>query len=101
MAFAYIWEYRVKMEHIESFRLTYHDNGEWVRFFRRDPAYIRTHLFSDLNDRKRFITIDYRDTQQACYAFRKRFRAEFDAIDNRCVNYITEERHLGDFDLPG
>lgn len=44
MSFAYILEYRVKMEHIESFRLAYHDNGKWVRFFRRDLAYIRTGL---------------------------------------------------------
>lgn len=59
MAFAYIWEYRVKMEHIESFRLTYHDNGEWARFFRRDPATIRTQLLSNMNDPERFIMVTY------------------------------------------
>jgi len=38
MAFVYIWEYRVRGGHIEAFTSAYGQEGEWVRFFRRDPA---------------------------------------------------------------
>ncbi len=99
MTFAYVWEFKVRESQIETFKVAYGRKGEWVRLFRRDPAYIRTELLSDSSDPERFLTIDYWTARQALLTFRERFQAEFDAIDDRCAQYTIEERHLGDFDL--
>lgn len=99
MTFAYIWEYRINTEHAKAFEAAYGQEGGWVRLFRRDPAYIRTELLSDSSDPEHFITIDYWTMRQACFAFRERFQAEFDAIDKHCARFTPEERHRGDFNL--
>ena len=101
MIFAYIWEYRIAAEHVETFKADYGRGGQWVGLYRRDPAYIRTELLSDSSDPQKFITFDYWDTWQTCLAFCERFRSECDAIDAKCAHYALEERHLGDVDLLG
>lgn len=95
--FCYIWEFLVRAESIDDFRAAYGPEGDWVMLFRQDPQYIRTELLADREDPKRFLTIDYWTSHEACISFRERFRSEFDALDKRCEDLTTKETHLGDF----
>lgn len=98
-SFCYLWEYLVRLADIEKFEAIYDGGGEWARLFRRDRAYIRTDLVRDLDRPGRFLTIDRWVSREACQAFRKRFRAELEELDERCEELTLQERHLGDFEL--
>lgn len=97
--FCYVWEYRVRPEHLDEFERGYGPEGEWVRFFRRNPEYIRTELLRDRDNALRFVTIDYWTSREACLAARERWRDEFDAIDARYDRITESETHLGDFEV--
>jgi len=99
MSFAYIWEYRVKEDHIEVFRRIYAPDGEWVQMFLRAEGYMRTELYQDVDNPTRFVTTDFWTSRKARDAFRETFRAEFEELDERCEALTIEERCLGDFDV--
>lgn len=96
--FCYLWDYIVRPERLEEFRAGYGTEGEWVRLFRRDPEYIRTHLLTDCDDPLHFMTIDIWSSREARDALRERYPEEFDAIDRRYQSCTVRETHLGDFD---
>lgn len=97
--FCYVWQYRVQKERVGTFLEGYGPDGEWVRFFGRDPGYLRTELLRDRDDPSRFVTIDYWTSAEACSAFRQRWKEEFESIDARYERVTDGEEHFGDFDL--
>ena len=99
MSFAYIWEYRVKEDQAKAFRRIYGPDGDWVQLFLRAEGYVRTELYQDLDHPTRFVTTDFWTSRKARDAFREKFRAEFEEIDERCEALTIEERFLGDFDV--
>jgi quinol monooxygenase YgiN len=99
VAFAYIWEYRVKDERIEEFRRIYGPHGDWVKLFSRSSGFVRTDLYRDINAPKRFVTTDFWISKEARDQFRREFASEFNALDRRCESLTTEERFLGDFEI--
>ena len=96
--FCYVWEFRVRPEHLDAFLAGYGPEGDWVRLFRRDPAYVETQLLRDREDPTRFLTIDVWRDREACRVFRQAVRADFDELDRRFEQFTISERHLGDFD---
>jgi hypothetical protein len=84
---------------LPAFRTAYGPDGDWVRLFRRDPEYIRTHLLGDGDRPTRFMTIDFWTSREACLSFRKRFGSEFEALDKSLDQLTVQESHLGDFDV--
>ena len=96
--FSYLWEFRVRPEQLAAFETAYGPEGDWVRLFRTDPAYLGTELLRDREDPLRFITLDHWASREACQAFRERCRAEYQALDARCAGFTAAEQHLGDFD---
>ena len=95
--FAYVWEYLVSEDQIDAFRRVYGPNGDWVALFRRDDEYLRTDLYQDVDDPRRFVTTDFWTSQAARDAFRQTFKKDFDELDRRCETLTKEERFLGDF----
>jgi hypothetical protein len=95
----YVWNYVVRPESLEAFRIAYGPDSEWVQLFRRDPAYVSTTLLADLHDPTRFMTLDFWTSPEACTAFRERCAAEFDALDRRFEQLTVQEVHAGDFDV--
>jgi hypothetical protein len=84
---------------VPAFRLAYGPDGDWVRLFRQDPAYILTDLLGERNHPQRFVTIDYWTSREACVSFRERFAAEFEALDKQFERLTLQEIHIGDFDV--
>lgn len=97
--FCYVWEFVVQAERVRDFETAYGPDGDWVRLFRRDPAYVRTLLLRDRESPTRFVTIDFWTSREACLAFRERFQTEVDALDATFEAWTGRETHLGDFDV--
>ena len=97
--FCYVWEFVAAPGQENAFTHAYGPEGPWVQLFRRDPAYIRTELSRDADNPRRFVTIDYWTTREACRAFRDRVRDEFAAIDRACEQLTEREWHIGDFEV--
>lgn len=89
----------MRPEHVTAYERAYGPDGDWVRLFRRDPAYVRTALLHDRENPLRYVTVDHWQSRAAYLEFRTRFRAEFAAIDATCETFTRDERHVGDFDL--
>ena len=97
--FAYIWEYRVKEERIEEFRRIYGPHGGWAELFSRSSGFVRTDLYRDVNNPRRFVTTDFWVSREARDRFRREFASEFNELDRRCESLTKEERFLGDFEI--
>lgn len=97
--YCYVWEFVVTPERVGDFVEAYGPAGDWVRFFRRDPAYVRTLLLRDRENPARFVTLDFWSSRQACEEFRRRYRSEFDVLDTKFEAWTLRETHLGDFDV--
>jgi len=93
--FLVIWEFTVRRGQESAFEQAYGSDGEGVRLFRRDPAYLGTDLARDLKDRRMYLTLDYWTSQEAYEAFRERHLAEYKAIDARCETMTESEREIG------
>ena len=99
--YMYAWEYEVADGHLDEFLRAYTPDGLWVQLFRRAPGYIRTELFRDRVRPSRFVTLDYWESESAWRAFRERFAAEFEALDERCEALTLSEREIGRFETAG
>src|SRR5262249_5507253 len=88
-----VWEFRVTADKEAEFIEKYDPEGTWARFFRNGEGYIRTELVRDLADPRRFLTLDYWQSQSGFKSFREQKWAEYEELEN-----ITEtETRLGSF----
>lgn len=101
IAFAYVWEFRVRADRLQDFERTYGPAGDWVRLFRRSPAYVRTELLRDERDPRRFLTVDHWQSRASWAEFREAHKADFDALDRRCEEMTEGERLIGCFEPLG
>ena len=96
--FVYAWEYRVRPSSVETFLEHYSPTGSWVELFRQAPGYVGTQLLRDQADPNRFVTVDTWQSLDSHAAFRRKFSAEFQALDDLCETLTESEVHLGDFE---
>lgn len=96
--FTYLWEYKVKEEHIDAFEHQYGPDGDWVKLFKRSPDYIDTELHRDRDDPHRFVTLDYWVSKEARDKFKKLHDDAFATIDKRCEAFTETEKFIGDFE---
>lgn len=99
--YCYVWEFFVRPDRIREFETVYGQEGDWVRLFRRDPAYLRTLLLRDRARPDRFVTIDFWASPEAYAAFREKFASELRALDARGEASTVRETPLGKFDIVG
>ena len=95
--FDYVWQYTVDEANRRSFLNAYDANGDWVSLFSKDEAYIKTVLLHDADNENRYMTIDYWTSRNTRDAFRKKYHAEFLALDKACEAFTSSEEFLGDF----
>lgn len=99
--YSYVWEFQVHPEHKADFEACYGLRGEWVRLFRRHPAYIQTVLLRDQSDPLRFLTVDSWKSREHYLAFHEEFREEIEDLDARCAAFTKNEQSLGEFEILG
>ena|ERR1700757_2019590 len=93
-----IWEFLVKGDCQAQFEAVYGPKGEWAIFFEQDPAYCGTDLVRDVQNNRRYVTLDYWNSRQAYEEFRSKQAAGYREIDARCESLTERETNLGGFD---
>lgn len=94
-----VWEFGPAPGREAEFERAYGPEGDWARFFQRDPGYLGTELLRGSGGR--YLTLDRWRTRAAFEAFKKREAAEYAAIDRRMEALTSHEASLGSFDVPG
>ena len=95
--YVYVWAYRVPSQRAKQFRRLYGPEGAWVQLFRQACGYLDTHLYRDLNDHDRYLTIDRWETEEAFRNFRTEFAEQFERLDEEGEGLTVEETPLGEF----
>ena len=95
----YMWEYHVKENMISEFERAYGQDGDWVKFFKKADGYIKTELHRDINNKGRYITIDYWSSKEACENYKEKFKNEFIKIDEACEESTLKEIPHGSFSM--
>jgi heme-degrading monooxygenase HmoA len=95
--FQSIWEYEVKDIFRAEFIEAYSPNGLWVSLFGRCGGYIKTELKQDVDHPRRFLTIDYWQSQSAFSAMKQAIGDEYNKLDKQCEAYTLSENHIGFF----
>lgn len=97
MAFVIVWEFRVRAGREREFELAYGAEGEWVKLFRQDKAYLRTELIRDLKEAGRYLTLDFWRSEEEYEAFRQSRKDDYRKIDAQCEELTESEREVGKF----
>jgi heme-degrading monooxygenase HmoA len=95
--FLVLWEFEVKPGFESRFEKVYGPNGDWDRFFRRDPHCREVRLLRDPGRPGGYITLDFWDSREAYENFRQQNREAYLALDRSCEAMTLREKHLGSF----
>lgn len=87
-----VWEYEVAPEREEAFRHAYGADGAWVQLFRRALGYLGTTLTPPGPGQEGWRTTDRWESEAAWVIFRRRFSAEYEALDRACESLTVAER---------
>ena len=98
--FVILWEFLPAPGREAEFERAYGHDGDWARFFQRDPSYLGTDLLRDTRDPRRFITVD-RWTDQASFdAFAERHAKAYRELDERLAPLSAAETRIASFTTP-
>jgi len=97
--YIYMWEFHVKESLTAEFEKAYGQNGDWVKLFKKDDGYIKTELHKDINNKGRYITIDYWTSQEACESFKEKYKEKYSKIDEKYERLTLKEISLGSFNI--
>jgi quinol monooxygenase YgiN len=95
--YSYIWEFLAAPDMADEFARVYGPQGNWVQLFRRAKGYIRSELYRDGANPRRFVTIDHWESEAAWEAFRSEFSDEYEELDVQCEKLTVRETQLGRF----
>ena len=96
--FCIVWEFTAGPGCEAEFQEAYSPAGAWAALFRKSEGYLGTELLRDLERAGRYLTIDRWDSAASYENFRKEHGVEYTAIDERCRNLTTMERHVGSYE---
>src|SRR5262249_21415156 len=97
-AYVIVWEFRVRQDAESVFVEKYGPNGSWAQFFRNGQGYIRTELVRDVADPRRFLTLDYWQSEEDFKRFREQNLAEYERLDTEFEGLTEQETRLGAFE---
>ncbi len=95
--FVAIWEYEVPSDREAEFLAHYASDGVWARLFGRASGYLGTELYRDRARPERFVTIDRWQDEASFRDFRRRFAADYEALDGHCAKLTRHEAQVGEF----
>jgi heme-degrading monooxygenase HmoA len=95
--FVILWEFEVKPGCEKRFEDGHGPDGEWARFFRRDPRYRETRLLRDIVRSDRYLTADFWDSREAYESFQRENCEEYRTLDTSFESLTVRETCLGAF----
>jgi|SRR5688572_9374671 len=90
-----IWEFRVKEEYEAEFEQIYGPDGAWAQLFKRGEGYLGTELLRDMEQPRRYLTLDRWHSRAAYEAFQKRWTEAYKELDGRCEGLTEQEVIIG------
>lgn len=90
-----VWRFTVRDGAAEEFERHYGPEGTWVRFFRTDPAFVRTDLYRSTSKPLEYVTVDVWRDAASYDAFRETHADEYARIDREMENLTVAEENLG------
>lgn len=93
-----VWEFHVRAGCESDFEEVYGPNGGWVRLFIKANGFLRTELNRDLENPRRYLTLDYWSSKEAYEFFRQQYREDYTELDRRCEGLTEKETALGEFE---
>jgi hypothetical protein len=93
--FVILWEFQARQSCQAELLAANRPEGDWGRFFRRDPAYLGTEVLCDAH---RIVTVDRWTSRDAYNAFREAHLAEYQEIDRQLERLTEHEHHIGSFE---
>lgn len=100
-AYVRIFEFQAKPGHETEFEKIYGPEGGWAKLFQTSKGFIRTELYSDLETKGRYLTMDYFASESDYASFLEEARRDYDALDRRCESVRLSEKLIGSFMLCG
>lgn len=100
-AFVVVWEFRIRRGKRREFEQAYDPDGDWAKLFRSSKGYIRTELIRDSGKAGRYLTLDFWKSRQTYEQFKKKNKAEYQALDKKCEALIGDETAIGRFECFG
>jgi ribosomal-protein-alanine acetyltransferase len=97
LAFTVIWEFRVRRAKRLAFEQAYGPEGDWAQLFRGFDGYLGTDLLRDRATPLRYFSIDRWASRQAFLEMKKKSRAAYRSLDEKCESLTTRERLVGEF----
>lgn len=95
--FLVIWEFVVQPGKEKLFEQIYGPDGDWARLFRQGIGFCATELSRDPDEPRRYVTLDFWESQADYDTFKSKHETEYRAIDRKCESLTEKEREVGKF----
>jgi len=94
-----VWEFVVKEEARAQYELAYGPGGAWSKLFARYPGYRGTTLLRDTTNPRRFLTIDFWDTEDQREQMLAERKAEYANLEAAFGDWTESKIEVGIFRL--
>ena len=92
-----VWEFEARAGKEKEFEQAYGSNGDWAMLFAESPDYHGTDLLKSITERT-YLTIDRWTSADAFADFKRRWHAEYTALDQRMESLTQRERSIGRYE---
>jgi len=93
-----VWEFIVKEAAVDRFLLAYGPDGAWSRLFQEYPGFLGTTLLRDVQNPRRFLTIDVWETVSHRQRMLTDAKARYSELDDALANLTESEDEIGIFE---
>ena len=93
-----LWEFLVLSGKENAFEQEYGPEGCWVRLFRQSTGYRGTELVREVENPRRYLTLDRWESREVYERFREQHRELYSALDKSCEALTEREVLLGNFE---
>lgn len=93
-----VWKFIVTEATVDRFLRAYGPDGEWSRLFQGHPGFLGTTLLRDIENPRRFLTIDAWETRGDRDRMLSLARDEYSGLDDRFADLTESEVEIGVFE---
>ena len=94
-----VWEFVVKEEAPGQFELAYGPGGAWSKLFARCPGFRGTTVLRDTKNPRRYLTIDFWDTEAQREQMLAERKAEYSNLDAAFGDWTESRTEVGIFSV--
>jgi quinol monooxygenase YgiN len=93
-----VWEFIARADKMQEFEDYYANSGPWAAMFRKNSGYHGSVLLRDVQNPRRYLTIDRWENATMHRTMRERFSTEYQELDRAGEAFTESERHTGVFE---